>query len=171
MKRFSAALATGIFFAAAPGVVAGLIPWLISRWRIAPAGWDPAPLRWAGVSLMAAGAVAILDSFRRFVWEGFGTPAPILPTQFLVVSGLYRYVRNPMYVSVLSFLIGEGLLFASKGVLLYAACAWLATHFFVCLYEEPTLRRTYGAQYRLYCAHVHRWLPRLHPWAAEQMNP
>lgn len=169
MKRATATLITTLFTILVPGTVVGLVPWLICGWRIAHAGWDPAPLRYAGVCLMSAGAVVVLDSFRRFVWEGYGTPAPPLPPQSLIVTGLYRYVRNPMYVCVLLFLIGEGLLFASLAVFLYAACAWLATHLFVCFYEEPTLRGKFGAQYMDYCAHVHRWIPRLTPWQATQL--
>jgi len=168
MRRSAAGLVTAIFTLVVPGVVVGLVPWLISGWRIAPAAWDPIPLRCVGACLMAAGAVIVLDSFRRFVWEGYGTPAPPLPPQFLVVTGLYRYVRNPMYVCILLFLLGEGLLFASLGIFLYAASAWLATHLFVCFYEEPTLRRKFGTSYEDYCAHVRRWLPRLTPWNTRQ---
>lgn len=167
MKRSSASLVTVLFILIVPSVVVGLVPWVITHWRFAAAGWDPAPLRWAGVAMVAAGVVFALDSMRRFVWEGRGTPAPPLPPETLVVTGLYRYVRNPMYVSIVLILAGEGLLFASGGVFLYAACAWLATHLFIRLYEEPTLRRSFGPSYELYCAHVHRWIPRLTAWRAE----
>lgn len=164
MKRSSATLVTGLFIIVVPGLVIGLVPWLICGWHIALAAWDPAPLRFAGVLPIAAGVVVALDAMRRFAWEGRGTPAPPLPPEILVVTGLYRYVRNPMYVSILLILIGQGLLFASPGLFLYAACAWFATHLFVCFYEEPTLRRTFGTQYTDYCAHVRRWIPRLRPW-------
>ncbi len=170
MRRSSASLVTAVFLLVVPGIVVGFVPWLMTSWRIAPARWDPIPLRYASAGLMAIGAIVVLDSFRRFVWEGYGTPAPPLPPQFLVVTGLYRYVRNPMYVSVLLFLLGEGVLFASPGVLVYAACAWLATHLFVCFYEEPTLRRKFGAEYEHYCAHVHRWLPRRTPWNQPRLH-
>jgi protein-S-isoprenylcysteine O-methyltransferase Ste14 len=164
MKRASATLLTAVFILIVPTTVVGLVPWLICGWRIAPTPLDPPFLRFAGVPLLACGVVFALDAMRRFAWEGRGTPAPPLPPGILVVTGLYRYVRNPMYVSILLILIGQGLLFASPGLFLYAACAWLATHLFVCFYEEPTLRRTFGAQYTDYCAHVHRWIPRLRPW-------
>lgn len=164
MKRTNATLVTGVFIILVPGTVVGLVPWLICGWRLAPAVWDPVALRFAGIVLVAAGVVVALDAMRRFVWEGYGTPAPPLPPRVLVVTGLYRFVRNPMYVSVLAILVGQGLLFASPGLFLYAACAWLATHLFVCFYEEPTLRRTFGAQYTDYCAHVRRWIPRLRAW-------
>ena len=87
-----------------------------------------------------------------------------MPTEVLVVSGLYRYVRNPMYVAAFAIVLGQALLFASGWTLIYAACAWLASTLFVVVYEEPTLRRSYGEQYNIYCRHVHRWIPRLTPW-------
>ncbi len=167
MKRGTATLLTGVFILVVPGLVVGFVPWLISGWRIASAAWDPGPLRDAGVLLLCAGVAVALDAMRRFAWEGLGTPAPPLPPETLVVTGLYRYVRNPMYVSTLAILIGQGLLFASPGLFLYAGCAWLATHLFVCFYEEPTLRRTFGTQYTEYCAHVRRWMPRITPWRAK----
>lgn len=167
MKRSSASLVTVLFILVVPTIVVGFVPWLITRWQLASAAWDPVPLRLAGALLLAAGVAAALDSMRRFVWEGRGTPAPPLPPETLVVTGLYRYVRNPMYVSIVLILAGEGLLLASGGVFFYAACAWLATHLFICLYEEPTLRRSFGPSYRTYCAHVPRWIPRLTPWRAE----
>ena len=92
--------------------------------------------------------------------EGLGTPAPFLPTQHLVVKGFYRYVRNPMYVAVVSIIVGQGLLLGNGYLLLYAALVWAAFHGFVLLYEEPKLRKTYGAEYEAYCTRVRRWLPR-----------
>lgn len=170
MRRSAASLITALFTVVVPGTVVGLVPWLISGWRIAPTAWDPLALRCAGACLMAVGAGFVLDSFWRFVWDGYGTPAPPLPPEFLVVTGLYRYVRNPMYVSVLLVLVGEGLLLGNLGIFLYAGCAWLATHLFVWFYEEPKLRRTFGQSYADYCVHVRRWLPRLTPWRASQPN-
>jgi protein-S-isoprenylcysteine O-methyltransferase Ste14 len=82
----------------------------------------------------------------------------------LVVTGLYRYVRNPMYVAVIGIILGQALLFADRRLLLYAALFWLACHAFVVAYEEPTLRRTFGVPYAAFCAHVPRWIPRLSPW-------
>lgn len=117
-----------------------------------------------GVSLIAAGLPVLLDSFRRFATQGLGTPAPIFPTRHLVVSGLYRYVRNPMYVAVVSLILGQGLFFGDLRVLEYGIAIWAAFHLFVLFYEEPTLRTTYGAEYDLFCARVHRWIPRLRPW-------
>ena len=120
--------------------------------------------RTAGLVLPAA--LLLLDAFARFAWEGRGTPAPIAPTESLVASGPYRFVRNPMYVAVVSLILGQGLLFGSAATLAYGAIVWLTVHLFVVFYEEPTLSAahpTYGA----YRAAVPRWLPRLTPWKAE----
>ena len=81
-----------------------------------------------------------------------------------MVSGFYRYVRNPMYLAVISIVLGEALLFGNVWVFVYGLIAWLATHLFVRYYEEPTLRKTYGMEYLEFCAHVRRWLPRPTPW-------
>lgn len=93
--------------------------------------------------------------------QGSGTPAPIFPTDRLVAEGFYRFMRNPMYVAVLAIVIGQALLFSSLLVLAYAVVLAAAFHLFVLFYEEPTLRKTYGASYDAYCAEVGRWLPRL----------
>ena len=114
--------------------------------------------------LIVAGIPGIVDSFARFAREGLGTPAPIAPTRHLVVSGLYRYVRNPIYVGVVAVIAGQAILFADRRVLLYAALVWLAFHLFVVAYEEPTLSRTFGAQYEAFRAHVPRWIPQPKPW-------
>jgi protein-S-isoprenylcysteine O-methyltransferase Ste14 len=114
--------------------------------------------------LVAAGAVVLLDSFARFALKGLGTPAPVFPTRYLVVTGLYRYVRNPMYVAVVAVIAGQGLMFANVRVLGYGALVWLAFHLFVVMYEEPTLRATFGVQYEEFCRGVSRWVPRLSPW-------
>ena len=106
----------------------------------------------------------LLDSFARFALQGIGTPAPVLPTRHLVATGFYRHVRNPMYVAVTALVVGQGLLFARIGILLYGAVLWLCFHIFVIAYEEPTLRRTFGASFERYLANVPRWVPRLRPW-------
>jgi len=97
--------------------------------------------------------------------KGLGTPAPVFPTRYLVVTGLYRYVRNPMYVAVVAVIVGQGLIFANARVLEYGAVVWLCFHFFVIAYEEPTLRATFGSQYEDFCRGVSRWIPRLSPRA------
>jgi protein-S-isoprenylcysteine O-methyltransferase Ste14 len=164
MKRASATIVSMAFFLAAPGLVAGFAPFWINRWRWAAAAWDPLPLRWLGAGLIGFGLIGLVECFVRFVHKGHGTPAPPMPTEKLVVSGLYRYVRNPMYVGVLAIVAGQGLLLGDVWTLVYAACVWAGFTVFVIAYEEPTLRRTYGTQYFLYCANVRRWWPRLRPW-------
>jgi protein-S-isoprenylcysteine O-methyltransferase Ste14 len=155
------AIATALFFAMAPGTVAGIIPWWITRWRFAGASPALLPLQIGGGLLAAAGVLVLLDSFRRFVIEGRGTPAPVLPTQHLVVSGLYRYVRNPMYIAVVSTIVGQALLFANVRLLLYGVFVWLICQLFVTGYEEPTLRRTFGQEYDRFYAQVPRWIPKI----------
>ena len=95
--------------------------------------------------------------------EGRGTPAPIAPTEHLVVGGPFRWVRNPGYLSVVALLVGQALLFASPAFSVYAAVVALGFHLFVVLYEEPTLRRQFGADYETYCRAVPRWVPGLRP--------
>ena len=146
---------------ATAGVVAGVVPWWITHWRLQPALLNVALLQWIGVVLLVIGAAIVLDSFARFALQGFGTPAPVLPTRHLVITGLYRYVRNPMYVGVAAAIFGQALLFGSRELLLYGAFVWLAFHLFVYFYEEPTLRRTFGEEYEAFCREVPRWIPRL----------
>ncbi len=158
--RVKAALGSLAFLVLAPGGVAGLIPWLITQWRPLPPGDGPGALRWTGLILIVAGLAVVLEAFARFAWEGLGTPAPIAPTRTLVVSGLYRVVRNPMYVAVTALIVGQAVLFASWGVALYGVVVAAAFHTFVRLYEEPTLRQVYGEQYAAYSAATPRWIPR-----------
>lgn len=163
MRKWLAALGSAVFFVLAPGIVAGFAPWWISGRGMdrGSLGW---PLQSLGVTLIAAGALVLLDSFARFAWQGLGTPAPVFPTLHLVVTGLYRYVRNPMYVAVVAVILGQSLLFGNVRVLGYGAIVWLVFHLFVLAYEEPTLRAKYGNEYQLFCSNVPRWIPRLSPW-------
>jgi protein-S-isoprenylcysteine O-methyltransferase Ste14 len=154
-----------VFFFVAPGTVVGWIPYAISGWRIDPPLLGLASGRVLGGLLLALGVAGLVDSFARFVKQGRGTPAPIAPTEYLVISGLYRYARNPMYISVVSAVVGQALLLGNVDLLRYAAIVWLLVHAFVIAYEEPTLRERYGDAYDSYRAHVPRWLPRLRPWA------
>ncbi|MFM9973131.1 MAG: methyltransferase family protein [Beijerinckiaceae bacterium] len=114
--------------------------------------------------LIGAGLVGLLDSFGRFVVQGLGTPTPLLPTNQLIVTGLYRYVRNPMYVAVLSLICGQTVLFGSAWLALYWVAIWTMFHTSVLVYEEPRLWGDYGDAYDTYCQHVRRWLPRVSPW-------
>lgn len=168
MRRTTAAIGSAIFFIVAPGTVGGLIPWLITGWRVPdlPDGlsWAAIPLRVIGAALILAGILVVIDAFVRFVSRGFGTPMPLAPPRHLVVTGLYRYVRNPMYVGVLAAIIGQVLIFDDPWLLGYAALVFAATFTFVRFYEEPHLRRTFGAEYEEYRAAVPGWWPRLRPW-------
>ena len=158
--RIKAVVGSLVFLILAPGVIAGLIPWLITGWAPLPPGEGAAALRWTGFILIAGGLVVVLDAFARFAWEGLGTPAPVAPTRTLVVSGFYRFVRNPMYVAVAALIFGQTILFASWVVALYGIVIAIAFDSFVRLYEEPTLRRAYGEAYVAYCAATPRWIPR-----------
>lgn len=160
MTRTRSLLGTAVFLALAPGTVAVLAPWWISRWRFEVSGIAWLPLQAAGAVLAAAGAVVLADSFLRFAMEGLGTPAPVAPTERLVVTGLYRHVRNPMYVAVIALILGQALLFGSRPLAVYGAAVWLCFHLFVLGYEEPTLRAAYGAEYDAFCRRVPRWIPR-----------
>ncbi len=161
MTNYRAAAGSALFLLVAPGVVTGVVPWWITGWESGPAWW--LPLRVAGAVLVVAGLGSLLHAFARFVVEGNGTPAPVAPTAELVVGGLYRYVRNPMYLAVLALLVGQALLLSRPVLLAYAAAVALAVVSFVRGYEEPTLRRTYGAAYDAYCADVPGWWPRTRP--------
>ena len=164
IRRVFALVGTAAFLALAPGAVGGLVPWWISRWQFRTPFPGYIPLRVIGVVLIAAGAFVLLDSFARFALQGLGTPAPVFPTKHLVVKGFYRYVRNPMYVAVVAVILGQALLFGDIRVFEYALVPWFLAHLFVLAYEEPTLRRTFGAEYDSFCGNVPRWIPRITPW-------
>ena len=164
MRRLSASLGSALFLVVAPGSVAVLIPWWISGWSFGPPFFGFLPVRGLGLLLLAAGVFVLLDSFIRFALEGLGTPAPIAPPGRLVVSGLYRHVRNPMYAAVLALIFGQALFLGSLDLLLYGAVVWGCVHAFVVGYEEPTLRGKFGAEYDEFQKHVPRWLPRARPW-------
>jgi len=156
--RARAAVGSIVFLLVAPGVIAGLIPWLLTGWH---AHAYPFVVRVAGAILLAAGVLVLLHAFLRFVLEGVGTPAPVAPTERLVVGGLYRFVRNPMYLAVAAALVGQALLLGRPVLLVEAAAFGAAVVAFVRLYEEPTLRRQFGAEYDEYRAAVPGWWPRL----------
>ncbi|MGA2167237.1 MAG: isoprenylcysteine carboxylmethyltransferase family protein [Terracidiphilus sp.] len=145
-----------------PGLVLVYLPFAITRFRI-PAG-EPLWQTLIAAALIFAGLTPLLDSIRRFIYVGRGTLMPTVPTERLVASGLYRYVRNPMYIGVLIALTGEAVLFWNSGLVIEGAVGGLAIHFFVRLYEEPTLARRHPEDYPRYKRHVPRWLPRLTPW-------
>jgi protein-S-isoprenylcysteine O-methyltransferase Ste14 len=163
VRKTLAILGSATFLVLAPGFVAGMVPWWISHWRVEAAFLGLPLLRFGGGLLLALGATGLLDSFGRFAIQGMGTPAPVFPTRKLVFSGLYRYVRNPMYVAVVSTIFGQGLIFGNVELLEYGALVWLLFHLFVLFYEEPTLRASFGSQYTAFCVEVPRWIPRLTP--------
>jgi protein-S-isoprenylcysteine O-methyltransferase Ste14 len=166
--RMTAALGSTVFFALAPGIVAGLIPWSITHWRVAdPLPW---PVRALGVALLVAGGLVLISAFARFVTEGHGTPAPVAPTERLVIGGLYRYVRNPMYLAVLAAIAGQALILGWVELIVYGAVVAVAFVAFVRLYEEPTLQETFGDAYETYRRAVPGWLPRLRPWTPGRLG-
>ena len=159
MRKPTAAAGTVVFLVVVPGTVAGLVPWWLTGWQEGRP--YPLPLRGTGAVLGAAGVVVLLHAFARFVIEGIGTPAPVAPTQRLVIGGLYRYVRNPMYLAVLAVIVGQALALSRPVLLAYAAAVSAAVVTFVHAYEEPTLARQYGDQYEAYRRTVPAWWPRL----------
>jgi protein-S-isoprenylcysteine O-methyltransferase Ste14 len=153
-----------VFLLIAPGVVAGLVPWQLTHWQGAGRGawaWVTIPI---AAVLIVAGVGFLLQAFIRFAAEGLGTPAPVAPPQQLVVGGVYRFVRNPMYLAVEAIIYGQALLFRSGAVALYGIALLPIVWAFVHWYEEPTLARKFGAQYEEYRRAVPGWIPRLTPW-------
>jgi protein-S-isoprenylcysteine O-methyltransferase Ste14 len=142
------------------GALIVYVPYVLSGWRFSPPflGWRP--LRWIGATLIVFSVPVVIGFLMQFVREGHGTPIPMAPPQRLVVGGPFRFVRNPSYVAALAALFGQGLLFGSIRVLVYAAMMALAFHALVVGYEEPTLRRRFGVAYETYCRYVPRWVPR-----------
>jgi protein-S-isoprenylcysteine O-methyltransferase Ste14 len=158
MPRAVAALGSALFFLLAPGTAAGLVPWLLTGWE---AREVPAPVAALGGALAGLGLIVLVHAFVRFVVEGRGTPAPVAAPERLVVGGLYRYVRNPMYVAVATVIVGEALVFGQPILLGWAALFVAVTAAFVRWYEEPILTRRYGAEYEAYRREVPGWWPRL----------
>jgi protein-S-isoprenylcysteine O-methyltransferase Ste14 len=161
MNRTGAWIGTTVFLFVAPGVVAGLVPWLLTGYE---AGSTNAVLLVVGWLLVVSGAAALLSSFARFAVEGRGTPAPVAPTDALVVGGLYRFVRNPMYIAVVAVILGQASILARPVLVTYAAVILAMTATFVRIYEEPTLSERYGAEYDAYRGAVRGWWPRIRPW-------
>jgi protein-S-isoprenylcysteine O-methyltransferase Ste14 len=141
--------------------VAGLVPWWLTRWRPGPA---PLAVRIAGAALVLVAVPSLVRLFVRFVRDGLGTPAPVAPTERLVTTGAYRYVRNPMYLAVLSTILGQALLLGQPVLAAYAGGVAAMFVIWVRLYEEPVLRQQFGAEYEAYRRAVPAWWPRLRPW-------
>jgi protein-S-isoprenylcysteine O-methyltransferase Ste14 len=167
MRKVTAAAGSAGFAVVAPGVVAGLVPWLLTGWHEGGAGRGgsgggyPVPVEVIGALLTAAGAAVLISAFAQFVVEGLGTPAPVAPPARLVVRGLYRYVRNPMYLAVLATITGQALVLGRPVLFGYAAGVAVLFVAFVYGYEQPALTRRYGAQYQAYLRDVPGWWPRL----------
>jgi protein-S-isoprenylcysteine O-methyltransferase Ste14 len=168
VRKARAAVGSLVFLVLVPGVVAGLVPWWLTGWRFQNPLPYWLPLRVGGLILLAAGVVVLLHAFVRFVVEGLGTPAPVAPTERLVVGGLYRYVRNPMYLAVAAIIMGQALALGQPILLLYAGAFAVAVAAFVHWYEEPTLRRLFGDQYEAYRRAVPAWWPRREPWVSAE---
>lgn len=146
-----------LFTVVAPGTVAGLVPFLLTRNESFQWGTGAA----LAILLFTAGGAIYSWCVWDFASFGRGTPAPIDAPKSLVVRGLYRYTRNPMYVGVLTLILGWVALSGAFRLLVYAACVWSCFHLFILYYEEPHLRKTFGESYESYTARVGRWLPRL----------
>jgi protein-S-isoprenylcysteine O-methyltransferase Ste14 len=155
--NISAVAKTLVFTVFVPGTVAGYVPWRLRR-GAAPATCVEA---WAALIVIAIGvAIYLHTAFWGFALIGGGTPAPIAPTKILVVKGLHRYVRNPMYLGVALAIGGQAWLFHSLRILIYMTCMLTVAHLFVVFYEEPALRRQFGQEYDRYRATVPRWIPK-----------
>ena len=145
MRKMTAMAGSAGFLVVAPGVVAGLVPRWLTGWRMDST--YPVPVRVSGGVVIAAGAAVLIGAFTQFAIDGLGTPAPVAPTERLVVRELYRYVRNPMYLAVLAVITGQALVLGRPVLLVYTAAVGGAFAFW---YEQPTLARRYSAQYDAY---------------------
>jgi protein-S-isoprenylcysteine O-methyltransferase Ste14 len=166
MRRSAAAVVSAAWGVAVGGTAGCLLPYVLGDWRF----HEPLPYwgiaRVLGGLLICAGCVPLAQSFLDFIRAG-GTPVPVASPPRLVVSGFYRYVRNPIYVGFLAVLLGQVLVFGSLSLLEYTAVAWVIGAAAVRFYEEPTLRRKFGAEYQAYRRAVPAWVPRRHPWAPD----
>jgi len=163
MRRVTAAAGSTLFLGAAPGVVAGVVPWWLTGWHAGYGSPRSAPAvaaTIAGTALVAAAGAVLVPAFARFVREGAGTPAPVAPTEVLVVGGLYRHVRNPMYVAVVAAIAGQALVLGRPVLVAYGTAAGAVMAAFARWIEEPSLLSRYGPAYDAYRQAVPGWLPR-----------
>ncbi|QDP98312.1 isoprenylcysteine carboxylmethyltransferase family protein [Microlunatus elymi] len=152
------------------GMFGCLVPWWLGYWQVR---WSAEIALWAavlGMVLVGLGLVPIVGAFAAFVRAG-GTPIPAASPPRLVITGWYRYVRNPIYVGFLIVLLGQALIFGSTGMLGYTAVAWGIGALAVRYYEQPRLARRFGTAYAQYRNAVPAWIPRLHPWRPDRKNP
>lgn len=159
MSRVRAALGSAAFVLfGGPTIVAGVVPWLLTRWE---ADDVPLPLRGLGLVLIVLGGALVLETTARFALQGRGTPVPFAPPERFVAQGSYRLVRNPMYVGVLALIVGQALLLGREILFVWAALAAILFQLFVVLHEEPELQKRFGPEYDDYRRRTGRWLPRL----------
>jgi protein-S-isoprenylcysteine O-methyltransferase Ste14 len=157
VRNLAPLLNTTIFTILVPGTVAGYIPWRLHGNAASITGVE----EWGAIGVVAIGiAIYLSTAFWGFAMVGGGTPAPIAPTKVLVVRGLHRYVRNPMYIGVALVIAGQAWLFHSLHIAIYLACMLAIVNLFVLFYEEPTLQRQFGDEYERYRARGPRWVPR-----------
>lgn len=154
--------ASAVFFVLGPGLELGLGPWLLTRWEVGEA-LPGGPVRVAGAFLVAAGLAVLVHAYLRFADDGRGTPAGVVAPERLVATGIYRRVRNPMYVATAAALVGEALVLRRPVLLLAAGAYLIAFAIFVRVYEERVLAQRFGATYAAYRREVPGWLPRLRP--------
>src|SRR5271165_5539910 len=167
VQRTIAVLGSAVFFVVAPCMLAGIVPWSITGWQLRPPFLGLELTRGIGAIMILAGVPGLVDAFARFALQGLGTPAPIAPPRNLVVTGLYRYVRNPIYVALVAIILGQAVLMGDWRLIVYGALLWLFFHVVVVVYEEPTLERTFGREYVAFRAAVPRWIPRMTPWRSK----
>lgn len=153
-------LKTLLFTIVVPGFVTLYVPYVLMGRRYI-FEHEHAPWAFFGALCFAVGAGIYFRCAWEFAVRGLGTPAPIAPTKFLVVSGLHRYMRNPMYIGVLLVILGQAAMFHAPQLAFYGAVCISMAHLFVIFYEEPTLHRQFGASYDEYRRRVPRWIPRL----------
>jgi protein-S-isoprenylcysteine O-methyltransferase Ste14 len=156
-----------VFTVGEPGLMGFLVPYWLT-------GWDgsgpPLALQLAGAALLAAGSGVLAHTVIRFAVEGRGTPFPGAPTETLVVGGLYRYVRNPMYLAVIAIILGQAAILGRVVLVAYAVIFWAVVASFVKFYEEPTLSERYGERYDAYRRAVRGWWPRATPWRGDRIS-
>lgn len=166
--RRSATTATSLgWFIAIGGTFGCLLPYLLGYWHLHQPMRYPDLARAAGALLICAGLVPVVNSFVAFIKAG-GTPVPVASPPRLVVTGFYRYVRNPIYLGFLVILSGQAALFGSAGLLEYTAIAWCIGAVGARFYEQPTLMRKFGTEYQAYRRAVPAWIPRLHPASIDE---
>ena len=157
--RTKAILGSALFLLIGPGTVSVLIPWWITRWQMpdqGPATWVLLP----ALILILVGSGFLIHAFGRFAVQGLGTPSPLDPTERLVHTGVYRWVRHPMYLAIQAIILGQALLFSDWRLVLYSAATCAAMFSFVRWHEEPVLAKRFGEEYQRYRETVPGWWPR-----------